>query len=183
MSEYFCYTVLEHNMFLVNLLGVDGSVGIIERPDHVMGKPRAGYNGTQPWKRRKSTSKINQSISTSSKPERAEVLLSPLQAPGGLLLTPAQLAFSVSALFRASQASNVRLSARSLGLFLCNDLWTAWVRRVGREPFGRGIKPPPTFCMMVAHLSKNVMMMGVCVGFDGILCNQVCIDYHMSHRQ
>lgn len=37
-----------HVVNLTYLLGVDRSVGIIESPDHIMCKPGARHDGTQP---------------------------------------------------------------------------------------------------------------------------------------
>lgn len=52
---------------------------------------------------------------------------------------------------------------------------------MGGRLFGLGIKPPPTYCMMYTRSEKNVMMMGVWVSSDEILCNQDCIGYHITN--
>lgn len=116
---------------LCHLLRVDRSVGVIESPDHIMCKPGARYNCAQAWEGRKSvTTEINQRLSTSSKPER---LLFLLQAPGSLLLTPAQLAFSDSVLIWASY---VRLTAKTRGSIQSNDLWRAAAAEWDESLFG-----------------------------------------------
>lgn len=71
-----CYIV---SIYLCYLLGVECSIRIIKRPDHIMRKPGAGYNCAETWQRRKSTREIDQCLNT---PCKREKLLFFSKAPG-----------------------------------------------------------------------------------------------------
>lgn len=86
-------TALGDSVFWGYLLGVDWSVGIIESPDHIMSKPGARHDGTQPWEGRQSTTEINRPISTSSKPRESRHAFIPFIGTRRLAIDSSTISF------------------------------------------------------------------------------------------
>lgn len=115
-----CIFLCKWNMHFImrHLLGVECSVWIIKSPDHIVCKPGASYNCAEAWERKGSDNR-DQSVS--------QIIMKTWEAFFFLSRRTRQLDWAehgqhFSALIRAPQTSNVRISARgsaSVSLMTC----------------------------------------------------------------